>query len=290
MQHLNVDRVLSRLEQRGALKVAAAVTDLRKITPTVSQVLITSSDPEGVSSYDLSLAIASATSNHASPIPKSFHRINGAGLPAFVGFVRANREVKPYETATVSKMRVLAKNMYMDASDDSLWAVKTAADGQRLLCRQTNDDLSKLLASVQKSVPRAPRLRQLAQAINVGDAVAFVDVKNEVVRHGFVAASEVDPETEQQTVDVITTPEQGEDAPVEQQMQQQDAAFACVTVPSDLVVCAQTFPNRFFSKEVAAPRDANNLASLRDYYSTLYRYSPEYVSKIMKQIDQLAAV
>ena len=296
MNHLNIDKVVARLQDKGALAVAAAVTDVRKITSSLSQVMVTTSDPEGINQHDLAMAIANATDGNSTPIPKSFHRVEGAGLPAFVGFVRANRQVKPFAKAEVAKMRELAKNMYMDAGDDSLWEVKTSADGQRMLCRQTNDDLSTLLSSVKKSVPRAPRIAQLATAVAEGDAVAFVDTKTETVRHGFVLASEVDPDTGDQALDVTVLPDQGDDEPVDVQMQQQEEAFAIVTVPGSMVVASVSLPNRFFSKEVAAPgelhgQSADKLKMLKDYYAKVWGQGDgTFLKKLFQNIDSLSAV
>lgn len=297
MNHLNIDNVLARLQCKGALKVAAAVTDIRKITPTLSQVMVTCSSIEDASVQDLTMAIATATEGNAWPIAKSFHRVNNAGLPAFVGFVRANRQVKPYERAAVGKMRELAKNMYMDANDDSLWEVKTAPDGQRMLCRQVNDDLSSLLASVQTSIPRAPKISQLATVVNPGDAIAYIDPRMEIVRHAFVLASEQDPATGDQALDVTIVPEQDDDEPIDMQIKQQEEAFAITIVSSRMVVAAVSLPTRFFSKQVASPgelhgQSQNSLKKLKDYYQKLWGYGPDhkFIDGLMRNIDSLSAI
>ncbi len=291
MSNLNIDRVVAGLQSRGINRTAVALTDYKPITKTLARVVLTVAGAQDVNLYDTRQAIASALNGAAFPVLRSFRSISSHGLPAMVGFVRANREVKPYDKAEVAKMRVMAKNMLMDAADDSLWEIRTAGDGTRLLCRQAPDDLSSVLSSVQASVPRAPRLVQLANSIGLGDAVAFVSPRTEQVRHGFVAFADAQTADGDDALEVVQMPEQNnpdEPTTVYDEVPDQNEAFSSVLVPASLVVAAVSFPNRFPSKEVAAPA-AINIQTLKDYYAKIYKASPEYVSKVWKTIDQMAA-
>jgi hypothetical protein len=292
MSRLNIDRVVSNLQTRMA-RYAVSLTDYKQITPTLARVVVTTTNAENISRPELREAIAAATGNNAYPIHRSFQRVTSYGLPALVGFVRANREVKPYEESNVSKMRTLAKNMLMDASDDSLWQVITTASGQRMLARQNQDDLSSVLSSVKQTVHRAPRIAQLAGCAAVGDAVSFVDAKDERVKFGFVLASEGPDADGDAVLDVIQMPDtSNDDADATEQMQSQDEAFSSVSVPESMVVAAITPPTRFFAKEVAAPFDPDNLKALKDYYTKIYNNGPNganFVAMILKNIDNMAA-
>ncbi len=287
MSKINIDRVVATLDSRMQ-KYAVTLTDFKKITPTLARVVLTTINTGNLSKYDLRQAIAASTNGSCTPIVRSFYEVKSYGLPAIVGFVQANREVRAYEEAAVKKMRVLAKNMLMDAADDSLWQVSVAGDGQKMLTRQTQDDLSSILSSVQQSVVRAPRIAQLASAANLGDAVAYIDTKAEVTRFGFVMASETTTADGEAVLDVVNMPNMDGDTP-EEQMQDQDLAFSMSSVPESMVVAAISMPTRFFAKEIAKPFDEGNLNSLREYYSKLYRYNPEYVNLMLKNIDNMAA-
>lgn len=291
MQHLNIDRVVSALEAKG-VKVSVAITDFQPINKTLARVIVTTAAADSVTKYDLRQAIGAATQGNAFPIESSFHRVDSNGMPALVGFVRANTTAKPYLQTEVSKMRVMAKNMLMDASDDSLWAVKTTASGDRMLVRQSQDDLSPLLASVKKSIPRAPRIGQLATVANLGDAVAYVDTRSERVRYGFVASVETAADGED-ALEVVQMPEQNNpDAPhnLEEVVDTQNDAFASTLVPASLIVAAVSMPSRFFSTEVAAPANPNNKQALKDYYKKVWNQgNPEFLKRLFDNIDRMAA-
>ncbi len=290
MQHLNIDRVISSLEARG-VRVVAAVTDFAPVTKTLARVIVTCTNADNASQHDIRQAIASATGNTASPILKSFHAVNSNGLPAYVGFVKANTSARPYERKEVAKMRVMAKNMLMDTADDSLWEVRSDTSGNRMLVRQNQDDLSTLLSSVKQSVPRAPKVSHLASVANVGDAIMYVDPRKEVVRAGFVLSVEDGDDGE--ALEIVQAPEQNNpDAPkdLEEVVDLQNEAFASAVIPSSVVVSAVSFPTRFFSKEVAAPANPNNKQALKDYYKKIWSQgNPEFLKRLFENIDRMAA-
>jgi len=291
MQHLNIDRVVSSLASRQ--KLTAALTDFQPVSKSLARVVVTMPRTGNINKYDVRQAISLATNGHASPVDNSFYHIDSNGLPAMVGFVRANTTAKPYDKSEVGKMRVMAKNMLMDASDDSLWAVKTSVDGDRMLVRQSQDDLSTLLSSVKASVIRAPRISQLASVVNIGDAVAFINPRTERVRCGFVAsASEVAGDAGD-ALEIVQMPEENNpDEPhgLEEVVDTQNDAYASVSVSSNLVVAAVTMPTRFFSTEVAAPANTNNKQALKDYYKKVWNQgNPEFLKRLFENIDRMAA-
>lgn len=289
MQHLNIDRVVSSLARRQ--KLTAALTDFQPVSKSLARVVVTMPRTSSINKYDVRQAISLATNGQATPVENSFYHIDSNGLPAMVGFVRANTTAKPYDKSEVSKMRVMAKNMLMDASDDSLWAVKTSVDGDRMLVRQSQDDLSTLLSAVKASVIRAPRIAQLASVVNIGDAVAFVNPRTETVRCGFVAS--VDAGDASDALEIVQMPEENNpDEPhgLEEVVDTQNDAYASVSVSSNMVVAAVTMPTRFFSTEVAAPANANNKQALKDYYKKVWSQgNPEFLKRLFENIDRMAA-
>ena len=291
MQSLNLDRVVASLKERG-VGVSVTVTDFKPVTSSLARIIISaSSNVDSVGKYELTQAIAKATGNNGFPVRSSFYKVPSNGMPSFVGFVRANTQSKPYVQSEVSKMRVMAKNMLMDASDDSLWAVKSNDAGDRMLVRQAQDDLSTLLASVQQPVTRAPKLRQLSAMANLGDAVTYVDPRREIVRRGFVASITAGDDGD--ALEIVQMPEENNpDEPqgISEVVDLQNEAYSSVTVPSSLVIAAVSMPNRFFSKEVAAPANANNKQALKDYYKKVWNQgNPEFLKKLFENIDRMAA-
>lgn len=200
MNRLNTDSLLRRFKERAGVTAALSLSDFRQITPTLAKVVITYANCDRLSKSEIRAEIAHLFNNRASAVEGSFRALRTTSLPAAVGFVRINRESKPYVQKEVAGMRVLAANMLMDEQDDSLWNVRTTTDGTRLLCRQVKEDISELLETAAVHVHRAPELSHVQSYALPGDMVLFVNPQTERVTAGIV----VDMESAQrpQTVDV----------------------------------------------------------------------------------------
>lgn len=193
MNSLNTDSLHRRFQERASSTAALALTGFKQITPTLAKVVITHANLERMPKDAVRAEIAKLFGGKAAPVLSSFRSLAATSLPAVVGFVRVNREVKPYVQKEVAKMRVLAANMFMDETDDSLWGMRKTADGQQMLCRQVREDISQLLETASVHVHRAPSLASVASYALPGDVVAFVDPKTETVKRGIVLClTEVD--------------------------------------------------------------------------------------------------
>lgn len=302
MNSLNIDSLHARFVARRATTAAVSITGFQKVTPTLAKVVISHANLERLPKAQMHAAIASAMGNRARPVAGSFRRVQTAGLDAAVGFVALNQESKPYVEKEVSRLRVLAKNMLMDETDDSLWDVRTTAGGDRMLCRQVKEDISELLVTASVHVHRAPRLEHIASVALAGDIVSFVDPQTEEVRAGIVIASEevvVDGPRPAQDMDVpegnelLTVLEipsniagkndsdekRGEDAPIADRIEAK-----LHTIDPSLIVTAATLKERFFSTEVAAPTNAQSKDALVKYYTEVYSYGPEFLKQLIQQI------
>lgn len=186
MNRLDALALHRRFQERVSSTAALSLTSFKQVTPTLAKVVITHANLEKLSKDQIRHEIASLFDFKASPVEASFRSIHTTSLPAIVGFVRVNRESKPYNQKEVASLRVLAANMFMDETDDSLWSVKATGDGQKMLCRQVKEDIAQLLETAAVHVHRAPELSSIASYALPGDVVAYVDPKTETVKRGIV--------------------------------------------------------------------------------------------------------
>lgn len=305
MNSLNIDSLYARFKERQESTAAVAITGFQQITSTLARVVLSHANMERAPKAEIRRAIAAALGNKARAVENSFRMVQTAGLPSAVGFVKLNHESMPYDEKRVGKMRALAKNMLMDETDDSLWDVRTTADGQRLLCRQVKEDISELLVTASVHVYRAPAIESIASVALPHDVVSFVDPKTETARVGIVIAAEqleVDgPRPAQgqdipdgsEFLEVLEVPRNIGDLNDSDEMRadsdetpiaERIAEAKLHTIPSHLVITAATLKDRSFGTEVAAPTNEQSQKALIDYYTQVYGYGPDFLKQLIGQI------
>lgn len=307
MNHLDTDSIAARFKARMQSTAAVAITSYQPINPTLARVVVTHANLERVGKTEIRQAIASALGNKARPVEHSFRSVATAGVASAVGFIKLNHESQPYDEKRVSKMRVLSKNMLMDEQDDSLWNIRTTADGQRLLCRQVKEDVSELLVTASVHVHRAPAIESIASVAFVHDLISFVDPKTETVRVGVVLAAEqleVDgPRPAQgqsipdgsEFLEVLEVPRNigdlndSDELRADGEMHIADRvkeSASVYTIPSNMVIAAATVKDRSFGTEVAAPTNEKSQQALIDYWTQVFSYDPPYLKKFIANIKE----
>ena len=262
------DSILSAFMKR-APQVVASIHDYEQLTPTLYKVIAAVSTDK-CDTDQLRLALAKAVGNEFSVVESSFRVVTGAGVPAVVGFVRANKASMDYETAKAQGFREVAKNIFMSKEDESLWELNTVGDVKTMV-RKTNDDLDSVMASARQRTFHVPRLSDMAVAGMSPrmEYAAWVSTETESVRHGFVVG-EVEVEGAS-LLEVMCA-----DKTVEQ-------------VKLSQIIESAYVGNEF--EEIAAEKNWDLPANVdqKTYYGLLYGYSPEYVKLLDAQIDGHAA-
>lgn len=299
MQRLDLNSVLSKMQVRTP-SVVATITDYQMVTESLARVIVAFNTLEGSSREELSQAIAKAMDNDGSVVEGSFRLIKSMGMPAMHGFVKANTVSKPYDeqvVASATNMQALASNMFIDRDDDSLWTVKSGSNGAKMLTRQANDDLSKIMATARTHLHNQPRLMEISsfmQDVGNREFVAFVDPSCNELRHGYVLAAEGD------MVQIVPTDRamdknmgdnQRDGNSVAERMEKEDEP---VSVQTAMIVesayLAEADAERFENAEIAAPVDSKSNAAMKAYYKELYAYDPAYYAMIEKQINEHASL
>ncbi len=271
-----------KMHRRVMSKVGKSVAKLHDFSPVVAsaedesprvfKVVATFAnlvhDADRTSMYT---ALAAATGNKASPIEGSFRPV--PGTRAFVGFVSKNGEVRPYETAAVASMKVMASNLLMDEKDHSLWEVRSNDDAKYLV-RHQEDDLSDLLALASVRIDNRELDIPVIASLGYSDAreqdcVVYVNPTTVEVSHGMVVASTGDSV---KIVD-ITSKE-------------------TLTIASDFVVEVASFnfdEMKGGFKEVAAPQE-DTVLGMEDYWFKVFGQYPAYWAEFKKMLDSRATV
>lgn len=266
-----------------------AVSDYQMLGKNLARVIISCSS--FMEKADITSKLIARLAGKAQPIIGSFQWLNKERTQA-VGYVSAYREVKNVDSATLeASYRCVEKasNLYMDESDKSLWEMKEGASGP-FLARRGVDDLSSLIEQCRVA-PRAgmPRCSMIRSSVTASiepqiarEMVAFCWASKfqAGTDYGFVVGGNQDG-----TIKVLSTSSN------KVENVSPETVFATVDIsdmPKPTAAQASAFA-RSNGKETAAERTDEKL-SIEDYYRIAYAYNPEYVQKIMLQIQDISAV
>lgn len=256
------------------LPVSANVTEFRMVNDNVAQaIVVVSQDSKRDAIVE---ALTKNLENQCYPIQASFRWLEKGR--SMIGFFASNQETRVLEEQEITAgYRVIATNMLMDKQDQTIWAVKEGAGG-KYLTRQGQDDLSSLIESSRIS-PRGsvPRMQSVIQAsANVREFVCFVNSSGNrlpSVDYGFVVARK-DDQLAVATVD----------------------SRAPVNVRRDELVSVHSLNLTEALKEVQASGKklpvvaASDTGSSVEYYRKLYSYAPDYLKKVIREIEEMAAM
>ena len=263
------DVLLNKLYSKRSL-VTATIHDSIAITPSLRKVICTVSS-NTYSRSDLASAVSKSLDGRFSVVESSFRRLVTQNArtspPAVIGFVRANNMSKPASETTLGGMKEVAKNIFMDASDESLWEIKASESGKYLV-RVGADDLDKIVQTATTRAYNVPRLTQVVSSVlhtNM-EYAAFVCAQTEEVKRGFI----------------LSATEDGEQVQVYAYVDQ-----STYDISPDQIVSSMNVGNVY--REIAATEswDLPVDVDQKKYYDLLYGYSPDYAKMLDEQIDSM---
>ncbi len=264
MSKLNT-RMLDLVSARMNESVIANLHDSKQITPTLFRVIATLST-EKVDGTKIAHAISAALDNNMSAVAGSFRSIGHAGVPAVVGYMRANRESVPFTEEAASKMKVVATNILMSNEDDSLWEVRSSGDAKYLV-RQRSDDLGQLVQMARVRAYNVPKLSHLVvSSFGKMEYVAYVCAKTEELKHGFVLGMKECAEDEDDKLVVYS-----EDK-VEEEIDPDQVIESAFVGESLKVIAAE--------KGWDLPANLNSKQGMLDYYGKMFDYAPDYKAQL----------
>lgn len=261
MNRLNMNAIASKFGERVTHTNVATIHDFRLSADKQVAKIIVGFAANPVNTMEVAHLLGETFQNKLNVVPNSFRRLNSErGNYLMVGFVTANRTIKPYEEKAGNYM-VMASNILMDKSDESLWEIRDTTAG-KMLCRQSDEDLSALLEVARVRRVGMPQVLSLSSAAQSREFAAFVDTQSQQVRYGYVVRAGAN----------------------EQEILPIDAPEKVITVSDESVV------------EVAAMNGADAKLmkaddvgmSLEQYYSKLYSYAPDFYKELKRQIAEHA--
>jgi len=294
---LNLQRVITSFQRRVRNSIVATVHDYQQFTPRLARVVVCF-NTDDADPADLGAAVTAALGGKAVPVEDSFRFVHSHALPTAVGFIRSNTEVLDFDEAQKRSMRTIAANVLMDASDESIWEVRHATAGAKVLVRQGTEDLASVLETAAVRVQRTPMLASLGVEFpEPRKFVAFVDPRFNAVRYGYVIESDADatsvsilpfPSAEEMADDQALMPadNSSEEMRGDGNVISQRLADRCAPISvglDNLVETAHMNGNDSFAA-IAAPGDSER-SKMLDYYKKVYDYAPDYYEKVKETIQ-----
>ena len=250
-----------------------SVNEYHLVNDKVARVIVTCSG--NMNKEMLYHKLAEQFDGQAAPVRGSFRWLN-EGQHA-IGYLTLNRETREVSTrAELSKYRELSNSLYLDETDKSMWQLRSGAGGQYLCREGGHDNLAELIeASRVPARGSTPRMRSvLMEEAKMHEIIAYVD------NAGFSAETDYgfcvgrDSKTNDYIVVSATTRQP-------------------VNVPVDCVVAAVYTEGAQFdasSKVRLEVKAAGDTTQSIEYYRRLYSYAPDYLRKVIEEIEQTAAM
>ncbi len=252
MDTLNITSTLSGLNPVN-------ISEFRMVTDRVAQVIVNAAACNVKNMQPVADAIMAAFQGDLAPIANSFSwLVPGKSMIGYVATTQVTREV---DDKTLQAYRVLSSNLYMDASDESLWEMKDGAAG-RYLARQGHDDLSALIEA-RRSSPRGsvPRLASVISASAAPkEFVAFVhDAGYGIpsIEYGFCVGREKDG-----SISVLSSSNN-----------ERLTVHPLAIVSTHQVALKEAHATIQATKKFTAATTA--AMSMEEYYRTAYQYAPD---------------
>ena len=253
-----------------------SVSEYQKITANLAKVIVVCATQDRAA---LATSLQASLKNRAAPILSSFRWLErGASM---VGYVAPIRETVEVDSKILASYRLIssAQNLYMKPEEDGLWELRNGAGGQ-YLSKTAPDDLGELIESVRAGRMGAPRMAQVTlnasatQTSMANRLVAYISddgIGRPFTEYGFCVGMKKDT-----GASIVCSPN------------------ATEVVANDRIVAHYEVDHNEIRSIVArANRVRANLTDKADvisYYKQLYGYDPEYLSKVIKTIEEQAAL
>lgn len=252
------------LDLLESVAAAAVITEYSLVNDKVARVVM-SAAKDTITEEEIFRAVTSSTGGQATPIKNTFRTLTANSITGYVALVPETKQITAGNLA--AKFQRVESNLYMDASDKTLWELSEGAGG-KALTRRGRDDLASLLddarVGVKASVPRITSIaacnaepRQVVAFVNSrGDLTPDLDVgfcvKRDGDKHYVMSAHYNDPiEISSKEIVAIYTPE--------------------------------TQPRAEGMKLTAGAVDTSVMV---EYYRKAYGYDAEYLRKLMEIIKR----
>ena len=254
----------------------ASVTEYSMVNDRVARVIVsTVSNPN---TRSLQAALESNLGESVSPVRGSFRWLNSekSALIGFVALATPQRLLEKDDPVQAG-YRLVARNMYMSQEDQSVWEMKKASAGTYMV-RQGQDDLTELLETARVS-PRGgvPRMASVVSAsAQPTELVAFVNSRGlsaPSVDYGFAVTRN------DGSIDVVTA---SYDKPIHVRANEIVASYTL-----DANEVHRNLTQGMERRSIKAGADKS--ASV-EYYKKLYSYAPEYLKKVLDEVDEMAAM
>lgn len=252
-----------------------SISEYAKVSDRLAKVVIVCS---GNDKESLTGSLKTVLKDRAVPVTASFRWL----VPgeSAIGFVTPIVETIVADTKVLANFRLIssAQNLYMKPGEDSMWELKTGVGG-RYLSKTAPDDLGELIESVRAGRMGAPRMSSVSLSASVSDKgmanrlVAYVSddgVGRPFTEYGFcVGTREGKPLVmiQSNTVEVVDT----------------DRIVAHYEVDHSEIREIVSQAHRLNS----ALADKSDVIS---YYKALYGYDKDYLNKVIKVIEDQAAM
>lgn len=232
------------------------------------------------------------------PVKSSFRWVDPSRKGTAIGYVFASREVMAIqgEEPDPQRFHKVQANLYMDVGDESCWQMREGAGG-KFLTRSGQDDLREVLeASRQSPTGSTPRMASIARAsADTHELVAFVTEGNSVAEMDYgICVGRGDGASL-----VLSTLQEGAVVPVMDshivsvfQIGPEGRPNISVNDARRVIASRQTAALTPFDRSQNPDFDASqNPTALTptEYWKLAYRV-PDYVEKILKQVEEMAAL
>ncbi|QZE60095.1 hypothetical protein pEaSNUABM35_00178 [Erwinia phage pEa_SNUABM_35] len=255
----------------------AFIKQIDQVNDTQSVAIVQLTHAQGENIADNFGAIVSASCNREYlPVDGASTLIEGGKTTSFVRTIMSRMQ----DIIPVSQMgdqfQALSKNMYMDQSE-RMWHVRKSESGEDVLVRDSSANDNAELIDMIRSVSGASTVNfsaqrpELAQAILRNEAILAAAVGGDMVsfvsnsgalKIGFVAANVTDDNT------MLVVDQEGNE--------EQISSMSMVAVLSG----DELDPNQFPAVDSVSAAAGVDVPKLLSYYAQVFRYSPDYYSKI----------
>lgn len=258
------------INTKGISTVTASITDYEMINSKLARVIVAfTGNP---SKENLIETLAKQMQYLAAPVENSFRFLKDN---VAVGYVRANQELRPTTEQEVrAGYKVMAKNILMSNDDRTLWEVRNGAGGM-FLARQGQEDLSELVSASTNRRQDIPRLHQVVSAhvARPHEFVAFAADSGDM-DYGFCTAASKD----------------GSKLKVVSRTTGREEVVASKQVASVLPLSALDIPKEAHARVLASGISREDVTQSKEYWSRLYQYAPSYMSDVIQQVEDTAAI
>lgn len=309
-----LDRVSARSTTAGTTanrsNVVANTTGFDPINDDLCRIRVEVHNARTMDAKAIRHAISAALGEGIEPVAGTFQQlpeIAGVATREYVGLVTkglCTRVVAQADLNSGYSTVTTAKNVLMDNTDNKVWNLTQAGNGQAVLSRQVDEDLTELLAMARMTNTKNRNYKDaLVCMANTASYSRFYNPVIKTIDHGYVCGSEANGEiviasrtlNDLVNVDdrmiVTSTNIHTDDAEYNIHASLYKGGIKC---PSHLIQAmkAQRGKQNVFQTvalvtDTETPLDPNTVSytDMREYYKQMYAYAPQYYNEFEKMIS-----